>query len=682
MPLITDTAPHHWKYVSEGGATIVFSYIGPPNLELDGFVLRLRKIALPTPPQAAITAGAQDEPDDPLIEFQQKCMERLILSEHLPHLLPVHVTRDWLESLVSVHDHERPQDRREKDQIDLARRKGVLATDLVGGDWLAVEIKPKWAFLPSPTHLSDTTRDVKSRTCRFCMHSAMKSKAGEAVSLGYCPLDLFSGNKDRVQKAIYNLWDAWRESNGSVNNLKIFFSGQKLFPSQATSILASEFNTEPSDSQLREDFAAALLPLLLETSVLHTISTLQRTLDSLDIEGLSKLWRLAESAQRRADGIDGSSYFSPVGAGSAYLAFNEPTITDWTEFLDVYLSPTTNLDHNKPTPDNLRFYLLAYLLSATFKDCSIIVRLDGIQTTRSAKAKPGQVTVIDLDPKSMARLRKWEELDQEIVEAYIVGDASALPFRRNASTYNTNVAGLNEEETEFRNAVVEFAQKEVAPRAAEIDKTNAFPAVSVALLRHFEPLKTVDLGNYRISGRSSVPWVYLYDGLSLGYFHHTLAMEALSAASGSVALSYGAHSNLCVNQIYRHGSDQQKAKYLPDLVNGKKVGSLAMSEVGSGSDVVSMRLKAEKIQGGWKLNGTKFWITNGPVASTLVVYAKTAPDLGSKGITAFIIERGFNGFSTSPKLDKFGMRGSDTCELVFNDCEVPDGNQQLPSGLF
>jgi len=181
-----------------------------------------------------------------------------------------------------------------------------------------------------------------------------------------------------------------------------------------------------------------------------------------------------------------------------------------------------------------------------------------------------------------------------------------------------------------------------------------------------------------------------YGGLGQGYFQHTLAMEALSTASGSVALSYGAHSNLCVNQIHRHGTEEQKAKYLPDLISGKKVGSLAMSEAGSGSDVVSMKLKADKVDGGWRLNGNKFWfvqkhyfsilaidelgrITNGPVASTLVVYAKTDPEKGSKGITAFLIERGFDGFSTSPKLDKFGMRGSDTCELVFEDCFVPDG---------
>jgi isovaleryl-CoA dehydrogenase len=165
-----------------------------------------------------------------------------------------------------------------------------------------------------------------------------------------------------------------------------------------------------------------------------------------------------------------------------------------------------------------------------------------------------------------------------------------------------------------------------------------------------------------------------YSGLGLGYFNHLLAMEELSRASGSVALSYGAHSNLCVNQIHRHGSDAQKIKYLPDLVAGRKVGALAMSEPGSGSDVVSMTLRADQTPGGFKLNGNKFWITNGPTASTLVVYAKTAPEKGSKGITAFIIENTFEGFSTHQKLDKFGMRGSDTCELVFENCFVPEEN--------
>lgn len=232
--------------------------------------------------------------------------------------------------------------------------------------------------------------------------------------------------------------------------------------------------------------------------------------------------------------------------------------------------------------------------------------------------------------------------------------------RRFASNYNVEVAGLTDEEIEFRNAVTDFAEKEIAPRASEIDKTNTFPADV------WEKLGSMGLLGITVSPE--------FNGLGLGYFQHTLAMEALSTASGSVALSYGAHSNLCVNQIHRHGTAEQKAKYLPDLISGKKVGSLAMSETGSGSDVVSMKLRADKVPGGWKLNGNKFWITNGPVASTLVVYAKTAPEKGSKGITAFLIEKGFAGFSTSQKLDKFGMRGSDTCELVFEDCFVPEEN--------
>ncbi|KIM60654.1 hypothetical protein SCLCIDRAFT_123881 [Scleroderma citrinum Foug A] len=234
------------------------------------------------------------------------------------------------------------------------------------------------------------------------------------------------------------------------------------------------------------------------------------------------------------------------------------------------------------------------------------------------------------------------------------------PSVRHASTYNADVAGLTEEQAEFRNVVSEFAQREIAHRAADIDRTNTFPADI------WEKLGDMGLLGVTVSSK--------YGGLELGYLHHTLAMEELSRASGSIALSYGAHSNLCVNQIHRHGTDAQKEKYLPDLISGKKVGSLAMSEPGSGSDVVSMKLRADKIDGGWRLNGNKFWITNGPTASTYVVYAKTAPEKGSKGITAFIVERNFAGFSTHQKLDKFGMRGSDTCELVFENCEVPDEN--------
>ncbi|KAF8275272.1 acyl-CoA dehydrogenase NM domain-like protein [Lactarius quietus] len=254
----------------------------------------------------------------------------------------------------------------------------------------------------------------------------------------------------------------------------------------------------------------------------------------------------------------------------------------------------------------------------------------------------GGIKVIDLDIKYVDRIPGWLSLDQKIVKEYAkidtmmrktcidvsserAGEVSrvrnTLLPRRLASFYNVNIAGLTEEQVEFRNAVIEFAQREVAPLAAEIDRTNSFP------MHIWEKL-----GDMGLLGVTVTP---KFGGLGLGYFEHLLAMEELSCASGSVALSYGAHSNF---------------------------------------DVISMRLRADKTDGGWRLNGNKFWITNGPVASTLVVYAKTAPEMGSKGITTFIVEKGFNGFSTHQKLDKIGMRGSDTCELVFEDCEVPNEN--------
>ncbi|KZT39229.1 acyl-CoA dehydrogenase NM domain-like protein [Sistotremastrum suecicum HHB10207 ss-3] len=241
-----------------------------------------------------------------------------------------------------------------------------------------------------------------------------------------------------------------------------------------------------------------------------------------------------------------------------------------------------------------------------------------------------------------------------------IPSSAVVGKRLYATHYNADIAGLTEEQAEFRNAVSEFAAKELAPRAADIDRSNDFP-----------PDLWEKLGGMGLLG-VTIPQEY--GGLGLGYFNHVLAMEALSEASGSVALSYGAHSNLCVNQINRHGTPEQKAKYLPDLVSGVKVGSLAMSEPGSGSDVVSMKLRADKTDDGWVLNGNKMWITNGAVASTLVVYAKTSPEKGSRGISAFIVEKGFPGFSTAQKLDKFGMRGSDTCELVFEDCHIPKEN--------
>ncbi len=219
---------------------------------------------------------------------------------------------------------------------------------------------------------------------------------------------------------------------------------------------------------------------------------------------------------------------------------------------------------------------------------------------------------------------------------------------------------LGEDIAALRDMVQRWAQDRVKPLAAEVDRTNAFPA---ALWR--------EMGDLGILG-ITVPEEY--GGVGMGYLAHCVAVEEIARASASVSLSYGAHSNLCVNQISLNGTAAQKAKYLPGLVSGAHVGALAMSEAGAGSDVVSMKLRAEKRNGYYVLNGTKYWITNGPDADTLVVYAKTNPEAGSKGITAFLIEKSMTGFSTSPHFDKLGMRGSNTAELIFENVEVPFEN--------
>ena len=219
---------------------------------------------------------------------------------------------------------------------------------------------------------------------------------------------------------------------------------------------------------------------------------------------------------------------------------------------------------------------------------------------------------------------------------------------------------MGEEIDMLRETVRRFADAEIAPLAAEIDRSNEFP-------NHLWR-KMGELGVLGITVEEE------YGGAAMGYLAHTVVMEEISRASASVGLSYGAHSNLCVNQIRRNGTAAQREKYLPKLISGEHVGALAMSEPGAGSDVVSMRLRADFVGGRYVLNGSKFWITNGPDADTLVVYAKTSPEAGARGITAFLIEKGFAGFSCAQKLDKLGMRGSNTGELVFVDCEVPAEN--------
>ena len=227
-----------------------------------------------------------------------------------------------------------------------------------------------------------------------------------------------------------------------------------------------------------------------------------------------------------------------------------------------------------------------------------------------------------------------------------------------------NLPGLNfqlgEDVDALRDAVHEFAQAEIAPRAAQLDADDRFP---MDLWRKMGALGVLGI---------TVPEEY--GGAGMGYLAHMIAMEEISRASASVGLSYGAHSNLCVNQIKRNGSDAQRRNYLPKLISGEHVGALAMSEAGAGSDVIGMKLKAQDKGGYYLLNGSKMWITNGPDADTLVVYAKTEPELGARGVTAFIVEKDMQGFSVAQKLDKLGMRGSHTGELVFNNVEVPAGN--------
>jgi isovaleryl-CoA dehydrogenase len=232
--------------------------------------------------------------------------------------------------------------------------------------------------------------------------------------------------------------------------------------------------------------------------------------------------------------------------------------------------------------------------------------------------------------------------------------------------YPTLRFGLGEDIDQLRDAVYQMCQREIAPRAAEIDRNNDFP---LELWRTF--------GNMGLLG---ITVDETYGGSGQGYLAHAVVMEEISRASASVGLSYGAMSNLCLNQLQKNGNEEQKARYLPGLCSGEQIGALAMSEANAGSDVVSMQLSARRKGDVYVLNGTKMWITNGPDAHVYIVYAKTDPEAGSRGITAFIVERDFAGFSRSPKLDKLGMRGSNTCELVFDNCEIPAGNMLRNEG--
>ena len=273
---------------------------------------------------------------------------------------------------------------------------------------------------------------------------------------------------------------------------------------------------------------------------------------------------------------------------------------------------------------------------------------------------------------SYARFGRLNHMLRVMGQRALTTQSSPIPESRPISSGEDSVCEFTDTQLELKETIRSFCDKELAPFAADIDRNNAFPE-----MRNFWK----KLGDLGMLGMTVDP---KYGGTGLGYVEHTLALEEISRASASVALSYGAHSNLCVNQIARNGNEEQKVKYLPKLMTGEHVGALAMSEAGSGSDVVSMTLNARDEGDHYVLNGSKFWITNGPDADVLVVYAKTNPEAHQKGVTAFIIEKTFKGFCAAQKLDKFGMRGSNTSELVFEDCKVPKENVlgRLNGGVY
>ncbi|KAF8527042.1 inositol-pentakisphosphate 2-kinase [Gautieria morchelliformis] len=396
---VTVTDPtRDWSYLSEGGSTIVFSYVGPSHPTYNGKVLRLRKLPRNSPQHAHTTprGDSLEEADDPSIAFQDIVTSCLIPTAHLPVLHAVRVSFHWLKELAGVTEVHRPVTRA-ADSIDIYRRKAVLATDLVGRTGWAVEIKPKWGFLPSAEYLSQSTRQLKLQHCRFCMHAHFKRLNQNSVFSTYCPLDLYSGDENRVRKALRSLWEAWVESQGKSNNLRLFNEGEMVDPEDTRTLsrlltkLDGSSRSNATTSDLLPLFINALLPLILSTSLFSILAHHQKTLDSLDIEGLSQLW------SRLHPGV-------PLGHDEP-----EPTMVEWDAFIKTYLGGED---------ETLRYHMLAYLLSATFKDCSVILRP---KYKDWAEGIEGSLTVIDLDLKSVSKMHTWETLDREIVQNFAEG---------------------------------------------------------------------------------------------------------------------------------------------------------------------------------------------------------------------------------------------------------------------
>ncbi|CCL99271.1 uncharacterized protein FIBRA_01286 [Fibroporia radiculosa] len=412
---ISDTSPQHWKYVAEGGVSVAFSYNGPPHPFYDGKVLKLRKVSKHS---GLFHPHSEFEDFEDLeglaVAFDSAILQRLVPREYFPRCEAVQMDSEWLAQLKLLCEAQRPSERRLRDEIDVRRNKAILIEDLVGWDGMTVEIKPKWGFLPSPTHLSQLSCPVKTRTCRFCMHAHMKSTQGNDSALGFCPLDLYSGEELRVRYALSALWDVWLSTSGAINNMRVFVKGVFIKPVSNSAVLAfmlgfkdpaSPDQSPPSMAEIRDRFVSALVPSLVKTPVLGLISSLQRTLDSLDIEGLATLWEHSHAESQPA---------IPFGTNTT-----QPTVGEWSEFADEYLRRSASDFNKEPLPDELRYHCLSYLLSATFKDCSLMLRLP-LSSFQDDQAKvQGSIKVIDLDVKSISRLDKWRRLDRAIVMTYI-----------------------------------------------------------------------------------------------------------------------------------------------------------------------------------------------------------------------------------------------------------------------
>ncbi|GAA5900671.1 inositol-pentakisphosphate 2-kinase [Sporobolomyces salmoneus] len=384
-PSISSTRPEDWSYLAEGGANLVLTYRSQDNSAFNRKVLRLRKRN-----KAGKSLGGEADTD----------FHNFIIQPLFPHAVELEtapVEREWLQGVQKMLDEEetRPQERRETSEIDVESQFGILADDLLGGEGFAFEIKPKWGFLPSflESELSPSTRSTKSTYCRFCMHRYHRSGSLNDHAEGYCPLDLYSGEEARVRKAVDDLFSLWVSSDGEANNFRIFHSGTRATPGDL-SPLAASFEAASSLSSLREHILSLLVPALLSSPLLANLCQLQSSLDSLDVDGLAS--RI--STELNIDLSDPSVDLSPLGP--------QPTVEEWQSFLSTFRqTPTSQLD--------LRQLVLSYLLSATFKDCSIIVRPS---TSSNLGQEEATLKAIDLDPKPIKKLAKWYELDRAIVE--------------------------------------------------------------------------------------------------------------------------------------------------------------------------------------------------------------------------------------------------------------------------